>query len=128
VYELRTNAAPTQAAEKSNPETRKFHLEVSNGNGVTGMAKKVANFLHVDGLPTARLTNQKPYQLPTSQIQYREGYQAEALRLKSSLPNPSALIQSEGLRVDIDVRLVLGKDAIANLSQFENGKVKVAVY
>lgn len=130
VYELRTNAAPAQAAEKPNPETRKFHLEVSNGNGVTGMAKKVAKFLNGDGLPTARVTNQKPYQLPTSQIQYREGYQAEALRLKSSLPNPSALVQSEGLRVDIDVRLVLGKDAITNLSLFENdkGKVKVAVY
>lgn len=127
VYELRTNAAPAQAAEKPNPETRKFHLEVSNGNGVTGMAKKVAKFLNGDGLPTARLTNQKPYQLPTSQIQYRDGYQAEALRLKSSLPNPSALVQSEGLRVDIDVRLVLGKDAIANLSQFESDKGKVKV-
>lgn len=130
VYELRTNAVPVQATEKPNPATRKFHLEVSNGNGVTGMAKKVAKFLYGDGLPTTRLTNQKPHQLPTSQIQYREGYQAEALRLKSSLPNPSALVQSEGLRVNIDVRLVLGKDAIANLSQFENGngKVKVAVY
>lgn len=136
VYELRTNAVPKQtveATDKPSPATGKFHFEVSNGNGVTGMAKKVAKFLYGDGLPAARLTNQKPYQLPTSQIQYREGYQSEAIRLKSSLPNQPVLIQSENLRVNIDVRLVLGRDAIAHLTKFENGndgngKVKVATY
>lgn len=130
VYELRTNAAPAQAAEKPLPAAGKFRIEVSNGNGVTGMAKKVAKFLHGGGLPTARLTNQKPYLLPASQIQYRQGYQAEALRLGASLPSQPELVQSESLRVDIDVRLILGKDAIADSAKFEsnNGKVNVALY
>lgn len=133
VYELRTIAVPAQATEKPATPTRKFHIEVSNGNGVTGLAKKVAKFLHGGGLPTARITNQKPYQVSMSQIQYRQGYQAEALRLGSSLPNQPTLVQSESLRVDVDVRLILGKDAIANSAKFENGnggngKVNVALH
>lgn len=112
VYELRLPPVPEQMVPPPKP-TAKFRLEVCNGNGVTGMAKRWATSLYEKGLPKARLTNQPPYRLAASQIHYRKGYQTEALRLMASLPTQPMPIQSEAMRADTDVRLVLGKDAIA---------------
>ncbi|MDD5329665.1 MAG: LytR C-terminal domain-containing protein [Sulfuricella sp.] len=128
VYELRSqNApvqAPVQAAAKPSYAAKKFNIEISNGNGVTGMAKKVAKQLRDGGLPVTRITNQKPFRVEVSQIQYRNGYQAEALRLSSSMPSRPTPVRSENLRIDTDVRLTLGKDAAANPARFVKGNIK----
>lgn len=100
----------------------KARLEVSNGNGVTGMAGKVGQFLKNQGYQAVRLTNQKPFQVRMTQIQYREGYQAQAQLLKISLPESSSptLVQRNDLRADIGVRLVLGKDVAARVASFDS--------
>lgn len=94
-------------------------FEVSNGNGVNGMASKVSTFLRSQGYSAARLTNQKPFQMRMTQIQYRHGHQAEAQLLQSSLPELATLNQRDDLRADISVRLVLGKDLVTKLTHFD---------
>ena len=102
VYELRL--APQSIALQS------FRLELSNGNGVTGMAKRLGQQLVANGLPKARLTNQKPFRQRITQIQYRDGYADVAATLRSRMPNQPPMIKTAALRASTDVRVVLGRD------------------
>lgn len=121
IFELRmrqSGAEPVQVVEvANNPSPEKLRVEVANGNGVIGAAGKVGQYLHSQGYPTARLTNQKPFQVRTTQIQYRDGHQAEAQLLQSRLPEAPELVRGNGLRADVSVRLVLGKDIVTQLAQ-----------
>ena len=102
VYELRL--APRFVAAQA------FRLELSNGNGVTGMAKRLGEQLIAKGLPKARLTNQKPFRQRLTQIQYRDGYADVAEALRSRMPNQPLMIKTAALRASTDVRVVLGRD------------------
>ncbi|MDD2933206.1 MAG: tetratricopeptide repeat protein [Methylotenera sp.] len=123
VYELHAkqyNVESNQIATVGDmPNTAKLRVEVANGNGLAGMAGKVGQFLRHQGYPVARLTNQKPFQVQVTHIQYRDGHQAEAQLLQSSLPEAPALVRSNGLRADVSVRLVLGKDMAPHLAHFD---------
>lgn len=105
--EVHPTSEPAKPAEAL---VREFKLEVSNGNGINGMAAGFRGFLKRQGIATARLTNQKPFTQETTQTQYRAGYRAEAAALNAQLPKPGALVETKSLRWDIQVRLVLGKD------------------
>lgn len=131
VNEPSERAAPVQAAaivastEAVAPEVAlaqaesiRRHLEVSNGNGVTGMAKKIAYFLQESGYAKARLTNRKPFTVQTTQIQYRYGHQEDAEHLRSSLPGNTGIAPSNNLRADINLRIVLGKDMLQHTAYF----------
>ena len=85
-------------------------LEVSNGNGVTGMAARVGKWLGEQGIKTAALTNQRPYTQETTTVQYRAGQERAALRVARMLPAQAepAAAPTPGLRGD--VRVVLGRD------------------
>lgn len=106
----------------------KFRLEISNGNGVTGMAKMIAGVLREQGYEKTRLTNQKPFVVSTSRISYRQGYQDEARHLMGKLPGQPDLVQTEDMRKDINVQIILGKDMAGSLAYFgwDKKKVKLA--
>jgi hypothetical protein len=87
-----------------------YRLELSNGNGVTGMAKRLGEQLVAKGLPKARLTNQKPFRQRLTQIQYRDGYADIAAALRNRMPNQPPMIKTVALRASTDVRVVLGRD------------------
>lgn len=106
-------------AASDNSSVAKTRVEIANGNGVAGMARKVGRFLRSQGYPEARLTNQKPFQARMTQIQYRDGHQAEAQLLKASLPEAPELVQRNDMRADIGVRLVLGKDVATGTAYFD---------
>ncbi len=93
---------------------RQFGLEVSNGNGVTGMAKRVLGHLSGLGMIVNRLTNDRPFNRRHTVIHYRQGYEVEALALKARLQPEVQTMQSDELRRDIDVRLVLGRDVMSD--------------
>jgi len=122
VFELQSQqltAMPMHASEQ--PAVMSWaqsRVEVANGNGVTGMAGKVGKYLVGQGYPATRLTNQKPFTVRRSQIQYRDGHYAEAQLIKDSLPASTELIQRSDMRADISVRLVLGKDMSTHLAYF----------
>lgn len=108
-------------ANNSDNAHGKLRLEVSNGNGVAGLAGKVRQFLSNQGYVTSHITNQKPFQVRMTQIQYREGYQSEAQLLQASMPEMAELVQRNNMRTDIGIRVLLGKD-IAKRTAYFDGK------
>lgn len=119
-------AAATPARKAVTPAAR---LEVANGNGVGGMAKRIGNALGQKGIAVSRLTNERPYTQQATKIEYRAGYEQAATALKRAMNGHAVLVQSSDLSAKTDMRLVLGKDAVSNMAQIENlsGVASVAV-
>ncbi|MGG7054688.1 LytR C-terminal domain-containing protein [Nitrosomonas sp. ANs5] len=131
VYELRDAVQPSKtgsvmqtapashvAAETASAPQNK-RIEVSNGNGISGMARKVANFLAQAGYPGARLTNHPSFQQASTEIHYRPGHQAQAEHMRSMLPNGVAKsFENNSLRDDIGVKILLGKDLQVAIDYF----------
>jgi tetratricopeptide (TPR) repeat protein len=90
-------------------------LEIANGNGVPGLAKRTATLLGQKGFVSFRLTNQVPYVQKVTEIQYRAGEEAEAQRLNALLATPAKLVLATRLNRAVGVRLVLGHDSSRQL-------------
>lgn len=108
-----------QAADENVQHLQKVRIEVANGNGVTGAAGKVSKYLRVQGYGAPRLSNKKPYNTQTTQIHYRSGYEAEAQLLQSRLLDSPQLVERSDLRANVSVRVVLGKDMVMQLAQYD---------
>jgi tetratricopeptide (TPR) repeat protein len=85
-------------------------LEVSNGNGVNGMAAQLGLWLAARGVATQRLTNQQPYDQRRTVIQFRSGQEQAARRLASVLPASAQTAARASPGLASDVRVVLGQD------------------
>jgi Tfp pilus assembly protein PilF len=83
-------------------------LEISNGNGVTGMARKVAGELGQGGPQVVRLTNQKGFGVKLTRVEYQPEFRAAAERLAERLGTAKVVAASQRGRTDL--RLVLGRD------------------
>lgn len=109
-------AAPAPApvalapADSAPAPTRQYHLEVANGNGVRGMARRVATSLVERGLVHARITNDKPFNKAETEVYYRPGYEAQAREVAAKLTGKARLIAGRPLPSGVDVRVVLGGD------------------
>ena len=101
------SVAPRESAEPS----RQPRLEVANGNGVEGMARRVRTVLQGEGYARVRVTNQQPYVQIATVLEYRAGFAAEAqsLGLRMNPQQPPRLVEAR-LDPRADVRLVLGRD------------------
>ena len=97
-------------ARRSGSATQTSRLEVSNGNGITGMAARVGHWLAQQGVRTDRLTNQKPFVQRWTVIQYRDGHEQEAQRIARSLPAHATAVMPKQHLGRSDVRVVLGRD------------------
>jgi len=98
-------AAPTAALAP--PSAR---LEISNGNGVTGMAARVGRWLAKQGIATQRLTNQRPFAQALTIVQYRAGHEEAAQRIARSMPAEAKADTQPTPGLRSDVRVVLGHD------------------
>lgn len=85
-------------------------IEVSNGNGVTGMARDVATQLSNAGLGQARLTNHQTFKQVQTEIYHRVNAHALAEKITQLLPGQIKLIESDDLREDINLKILLGQD------------------
>lgn len=103
-----------------------LRLEVSNGNGVAGMAARVGRWLSTQGENNAYLTNQRPYVQQATVVQYRSGQEKAAQRVARSLPAhaKAAAEPTEGLRSD--VRVVLGRDWVQTAACLEQNTCQPA--
>jgi tetratricopeptide (TPR) repeat protein len=124
IYELRSaaSASAEQAVPprlEAAPQRTPYKLEVSNGNGVDSMARRVADFLARHHIAAGRLTNAPTFREPTTYIEYRPGYRAEALALGELLPRAVRAAESITLRNDVHVRVVIGHDARSELAYFD---------
>lgn len=89
-------------------------VEVSNGNGRTGMAAMVGRALGNDGRIVTRLTNAESFKQSTTTVYYRPGARRDARQLARSLPVEAVLKESDAMREDIGVRVVIGRDLLAH--------------
>ena len=122
-------AAKAVASQPANYRAEELasRLEVSNGNGVAGMAARVGRLLTTQGVPIARLTNARPFVQQATVIQYRDGHEEAALRVARNLP-VLALAAPEptpGLRSD--VRVLLGRDWVRSAACLETSSCRPAL-
>lgn len=92
------------------PPAAAERMEVANGNGVTGLARRVGLYLREQGYVQPRLTNDKSFTLPRTEIHYVPGAEALARQLGESFAQPPRLVPVARLDRQVPVRLVLGKD------------------
>lgn len=129
VYELKLKASATLLSTESQArpeiaatkppamETAKVpRLEIANGNGITGMATQTKRLLIRSGIAVNRVTNARSYQQQQTTIQYRPDFQAQAEALKKTLRINAVLVVTKSLSLRSDLRLLLGKDAVAQLA------------
>lgn len=108
-------SGPTTIGLSGNKDTR---IEISNGNGVTGMAGRVSAFFQQHGLAKARLTNHQAFNQNQTEIYYRSGNYQQAYQINQILPKQAKLVESKELRGDIQVKVLLGQDYSREIAYF----------
>jgi len=83
-------------------------LEISNGNGVTGMARALARQIDAPGLRVTRLSNQPGFAVRHTRIEYDAAHVDAARRLAQRVG--SVHLQEVDHRAPANLRLVLGRD------------------
>jgi len=88
-------------------------IEISNGNGVNGMARMIGNYLNENGIKVVRLTNASNFNHRETKIYYEKGYHEAANYLAGCFPACNNLKELEKLdRSQVKVKILLGKDLI----------------
>jgi len=107
---LGRESMPRLSAMPPGAELRGVRLEVSNGVGITRLARRTADRLATEGIKTARLTNAKPYRQAKTEIQYPPDQAQAAMALQSRLPVATQIVLAKQLNARVNMRLVLGHD------------------
>lgn len=110
VVGARTAAVAPSPAAAGNKVLAASRIEIANGNGTTGLAKRVWSLLAPRGVEWPRLTNDKPYGVVTSRIEYVAGAEQVAREVNAGLLAQLPLARVAGLDRNMSVRVLLGKD------------------
>lgn len=108
-------AAPAPAVPTDEPRAERvspaFRLQIVNGNGMTGVAARVRDWLGARGIAPASLANLAPYRSTSTRIEYRPSFASAANEVARRMPTPTQLVAlpANG-RPGADVRVVLGRD------------------
>lgn len=89
-----------------------FQLDIVNGNGIEGMARRMRRTLQEQGLRVQRLGNKKPFTTRYTEIRYREGFAEQADRISSMLGGTAPRRSMSSSLGNADVLLILGKDLV----------------
>ena len=88
-------------------------IEISNGNGVNGMARMIGTYLNQEGIKVVRLTNASNFNHRETTIYYEKGYHESANYLAGCFPTCNNLKEREKLdRPQVKVKILIGKDLI----------------
>lgn len=105
-----TAAATLTSAPADSIDSAK--LEIRNGNGVTGMARKLARSLTGKmgeiSLRVVRLTNHKGFDVAQTRIEHQPGFRDAAMKLAERF-DKVAVLEVDSVQF-ADVRLVIGRD------------------
>ena len=106
-----TKQAPPPV-QPSLPPMKEIGIEVSNGNGINQMARKVGDYLTEMGMKVARLTNANKFNQENTKIFYLMGYETEAAYVAEQLPSGKGNLEAVKRfdRPDIRVKVLIGKD------------------
>jgi len=101
-------ATETRAAIATGPT-----IEVINGNGVEGMARRVGRMLGEDGLRVVRFANEPGFGVRQTVIRFGDGHESVASEIGRRFPVPVLLepIGATGRRAEVSI--VLGRDVSA---------------
>jgi hypothetical protein len=89
-------------------------IEVSNGNGVRRMAKRVGNYLKNKGTKVTRLTNAHHFNFASTKIYYQDKYLHEAYKIAKEIPGFQNMENDNNLRLDnVHIKVLIGKDLIS---------------
>ncbi len=102
---VRLDPVPMTASART-AETR---IVVVNGNGVTGLARRLGRLMATLGLAHTRLANLPPYDTALTTVQYRAGFEQQAREIARLLPMAAALSVAPA-GSNGDVRVVVGHD------------------
>ncbi len=106
--------------EKGTREDHRRLIEISNGNGISHMARKVGMYLNKNGFGEPRLTNASHFGFAETTIYYCEGYLQTAYQLAQSIPGYQIMEKAERLdRPETKVKVRIGKDLIPYAPVFE---------
>jgi tetratricopeptide (TPR) repeat protein len=97
-------------------------VEISNGNGVPGMAKDVGGFLKQQGFKVVRLTNADHFKYEKASVYYRGDAEITALRIKGAIPGITQMKKVGGFdRDNVQVKVIVGKDLATERNTFNQG-------
>ena len=97
-------------------------LEIRNGNGVGGMARKLARTMNEGSTRVVRLTNQKGYGVKQSRVEFSVAFKGTAQRLAERV-GATRLVQVDNVG-GVDIRLVIGRDMIKEPAPMVAGVVR----
>jgi Flp pilus assembly protein TadD len=88
-------------------------IEISNGNGVRKMAKRVGDYLKIKGAKVTRITNAPHFNFAETKIYYQDTYLHEAYKIAKEIPGFQNMEKSSNLSLNnIHVKVLIGKDLI----------------
>ncbi len=99
--------------------SNEFRLEISNGSGIPGLAKRLSQVLTRLGIPVKIISNQQPYRQVVTDIQYREGFEKDAKNLRDKLNGQALVSRVTKQAKPVDIRVVLGKDLKTHMAKIE---------
>jgi len=109
-----------QAEDAENELGQRVRIEVSNGNGVNRMARRVGNFLKGDGVILMYLSNARHFNHGETKIYYTRGYLREAYQLAQKLVGRQSLEEVPAVRGGkADISILIGKDLVPHLRLFQ---------
>lgn len=104
------SSAPTAGAAAMQASCR---LEISNGNGSAGAARRLGEWLAQRGILAVRYTNLPRFEQIATVIEYRPGCESAAHSLRQTLSGAAGVEPGPALRAGIELRVLLGKDDAA---------------
>jgi tetratricopeptide (TPR) repeat protein len=106
-------ASEISISKAATPHLASLAIEVSNGNGVTGMAGRSAAFLRGHGFKVKSITNAKHFRFQESKIFYKEGYLHVAKELAAVIPGLQSLERVDTVeKASVGVKVLLGRDLV----------------
>ncbi|WP_288378501.1 LytR C-terminal domain-containing protein [uncultured Massilia sp.] len=100
--------SPQPAPARGTQDTPLVLLEIRNGNGMRGMARKLAGQLGDDGMKVARISNQKGFGVRRTRVEYEPAWRSQAERLAERFGG--AELQEVARCAPANLRVVLGRD------------------
>ncbi len=98
-------------------------MEVSNGNGISNMAKNMGLYLDQRGFHIVRLTNADNFKHSRTKVYYKKEFNEATRELAEQLPEMPELQEVKSFdRPNIGMKIVLGKDIVANKKAVQKEK------
>lgn len=99
--------------EKHDISPNKFGIEISNGNGVNRMARRMGKYLNDKGFHVVRLTNADNFKHAKTVISYEKDYLNQAHAVEHQIPGNYVKEKvAKHDRPQVNIKVIIGKDIV----------------